>query len=135
MTNYVHSRRVGQNWVKFGPRSCWMSPLSTALLLLKRKRMSFSHKCQRSIAYYVLFLGPSKLFLWYIMVYGTTHKFCFFLISWWNSVLLPKLFWPAVRKNCSGDREKLLKFVDEGQEFAKILRSVEQFIRTVKDQF
>ena len=37
-------------------------------------------------------------------------------------------------KNCSSDREKLLKFKAEGREFAKILRSLEQFIRTVKCQ-
>ena len=35
-------------------------------------------------------------------------------------------------KNCSGDREKLLKFEAEGREFAKILRSLEQFVQTVK---
>ena len=33
----------------------------------------------------------------------------------WNAnqkygILLPKLFWPTVRKNCSSDREKCLKF-------------------------
>ena len=33
-------------------------------------------------------------------------------------------------KNCSSDREKLLKFKAEGLEFAKILRLLEQFIRT-----
>ena len=37
-------------------------------------------------------------------------------------------------KNCFGDREKLLKFNAEGQEFATFLRSLEQFIQTVKDQ-
>ena len=37
-------------------------------------------------------------------------------------------------KNCSRDREKLLKFEAEGWEFAKFLRSLEQFIRTVKGQ-
>ena len=46
--------------------------------------------------------------------------------------MLPKLFWPTVRKNC--DREKLLKFEAEGQEFVKILRSLGQFIQTVKGQ-
>ena len=51
-----------------------------------------------------------------------------------NGILLPKLFWPTVRKNYSRDREKLLKFEAEGQEFAKILRSLEQFIQTVKGQ-
>ena len=39
-----------------------------------------------------------------------------------------------MRKNCSSDREKLLKFEAEGQEFAKYLRSHEQFIQTVKGQ-
>ena len=37
-------------------------------------------------------------------------------------------------KNCSSDREKLLKLEAEGREFAKILRSLEQFIQTVKGQ-
>ena len=49
-------------------------------------------------------------------------------------ILLPKLFWPTVRKNCSSDREKLLKFESKGREFAKVLRSLEQFIQTVKGQ-
>ena len=39
-----------------------------------------------------------------------------------------------MRKNCSGDREKLLKFEAEGRELAKFLRSLEQFIQTVKGQ-
>ena len=39
-----------------------------------------------------------------------------------------------MRKNCSTDREKLLKFEAEGREFAKNLRSVEQFIQAVKGQ-
>ena len=34
-------------------------------------------------------------------------------------ILLPKLFWPTVGKNCSSDRENFL-------------RSLEQFIQTVK---
>ena len=33
-----------------------------------------------------------------------------------NGILLPKLF---CEKNCSSDREKLLKFEAEGREFAK----------------
>ena len=39
-----------------------------------------------------------------------------------------------MRKNCSSDREKLLKFKAEGQEFPKFLRSLEQFIQTEKGQ-
>ena len=49
-----------------------------------------------------------------------------------NGILLPKLFWPTVRKNCSSDREKLLKLKAESREFANILRSLEQFVRTGK---
>ena len=38
-----------------------------------------------------------------------------------NGILFLKLFWPTVRKNCSSDREKLLKFKAEGWEFSKFL--------------
>ena len=38
-----------------------------------------------------------------------------------------------MRKKCSSDCEKLLKFDAEGEEFAKFLRSLEQFIK--KGQF
>jgi hypothetical protein len=37
-------------------------------------------------------------------------------------------------KNCSTDQEKLLKFEAEDREFAKISRSLEQFIQAVKGQ-
>ena len=39
-----------------------------------------------------------------------------------------------MRKHCSSDQEKLLKFKAEGREFEKCLRSLEQSIRTVKGQ-
>ena len=48
-------------------------------------------------------------------------------ISKKNGNLLPKLFWPTVRKKCFSDREKLLKFKAEGREFSKFLRSLVQF--------
>ena len=46
----------------------------------------------------------------------------------------PKLFWPTVRKKCSSDRKNSLKFEAVGQEFAKTLRSLGQFVQTVKGQ-
>ena len=49
-------------------------------------------------------------------------------------ILLPKLSSPSERKNCFSDREKLLKFEAEGREFEFFLRSLEQFIQTVKGQ-
>ena len=39
-----------------------------------------------------------------------------------------------MRKKWSSNREKLLKFEAEGQEFAIFVRSLEQFIQTVKGQ-
>ena len=64
--------------------------------------------------------------------------FLFGFNKFWNiekMVFCLKLFWPTVRKICSSDQEKLLKFEAESQEFAKILRSLEQFILTVKGQY
>ena len=51
-----------------------------------------------------------------------------------NGILLPKLFWPTVRKIVLLTKKKLLKFEAEGQEFAKFLGSLKQFIQTVKGQ-
>ena len=51
-------------------------------------------------------------------------------------ILFPKLFCPSVSKNCSTDREtreRILKFKAEDGEFANFLRSLEQFILTVKE--
>ena len=39
-----------------------------------------------------------------------------------------------LRKNCSIDRAKTLKFEADGRKFAKPLRSLKQFIQTVKSQ-
>ena len=43
-----------------------------------------------------------------------------------SGILLPKFFWPTVRKNCSIGQEKLLKKA-KGQEFEKNLRSLWHF--------
>ena len=50
-------------------------------------------------------------------------------IKWY---FVTKIVPTTVRKNCSSDQEKLLKFEAEGREFAKFLRSLEQVIQTVK---
>ena len=45
-----------------------------------------------------------------------------------SGILLPKfLVLTYCEKNCFSDRKKLLKFEAEGREFAKTLRSLEQF--------
>ena len=45
-----------------------------------------------------------------------------------NGILLPLLFLSTVKKKCSSDWEKLLKFEAEGWEFGKFMRLLEQFI-------
>ena len=40
-----------------------------------------------------------------------------------------KIVLTTVRKKCSSDQEKLLKYEAEGREFAKFLRSLEQFLQ------
>ena len=67
-------------------------------------------------------------------VQRVTEKLNFVLSLIGIGIFLPKLFWPTVIKNCSSDQEKLLKFEAEGRELAKFLRSLEQFIQTVKGQ-
>ena len=51
-----------------------------------------------------------------------------------NWYFVTKIVLTYCEKKCSSEREKLLKFEAEGREYAKILRSPEQFIQTVKGQ-
>jgi hypothetical protein len=44
------------------------------------------------------------------------------------------VFFSTVRKKCSRDWKKLLKFEAEGREFKKMLSSLKQFIQTVEGQ-
>ena len=53
--------------------------------------------------------------------------------SWRIGILFPELFWPFMRKNCSSNQEKLLKFEAEGREFEIFLRSLKLFIQTAKE--
>ena len=52
-----------------------------------------------------------------------------------KSILFLKLFWPSASKNCSSDRERLLKFKAEAGEFAIFLRSLGQSILTILNNF
>ena len=57
-------------------------------------------------------------------------RILFFLLA--NYLFLAEMVF--CYQNCPSDPEKLLKFEAEGREFAKFLRSLEQFIQTVKGQ-
>ena len=54
-----------------------------------------------------------------------------FIPQWY---FVTKIVLNYCEKKSSSDREKLLQFKAEGREFAKCLRSLEQFIQTVKGQ-
>ena len=54
------------------------------------------------------------------------------LVNQWYFVT--KIVLTYCEKKCSSDREKVLKFQAEGGEFAKVLRLLEEFVRTVKVQ-
>ena len=55
-----------------------------------------------------------------------------FIIRYWY--FFTKIVQTYCEKNCTSDREKLLKFEAEGREFAKFLSSLEQFIQTMQGQ-
>ena len=54
-----------------------------------------------------------------------TSKPVYYIVNCWIS---------TVRRNYSSDREKLLKFEAESQEFANFFRSLQQFVQKVKGQ-
>ena len=85
------------------------------------------------------FSGPPEIVLGskHGKIYGCANPDLFCFSDLWCEnlgILLPKLFWPTVSKNCSSDRETFLRFKAEGREFSKFLKSLEQFIQTVKGQ-
>ena len=65
------------------------------------------------------------------MIKSTVPQFNTFRKKWY---FVTKIVLTYFEKKCSSDPKKVLKFVAEGREFAKYLRSLEQFIQTVKDQ-
>ena len=106
------------------------------LIILRWKLGNFGH-CGRFVSKY------HKMFCVGTLVFGTlvvnSIAMCSNIKSTWKScstlliqlkegkaicfpeflgILLPKLFWPTVRKNCSSDQEKLLKFEAEGRVFS-----------------
>ena len=60
-------------------------------------------------------------------------KFLTKLVQKWY--FITKIVLTYCEKKNSSDREKHMKFETEGPEFAKFLRSLEQFIQTMKVQY
>ena len=88
-----------------------------------------TRKCQRRFnrtRFFEVSKNPDIFFkerrIYYVFDFFLNFK----IIQKWYFVT--KIVLTNCEKNCSSDREKLLKFEAEGPEFAKILRSLEQFI-------
>ena len=94
-------------------RNSWRN--STIIFIMSMKIKMMMRSVATDILFSILFIFISELMGEFI-----------------NGILLPKLFWPTVRKNCTRYWEKLLIFEADGWEFSKCLRSLEQFIQTVK---
>ena len=121
----IHHRAVGSSGNPIAP----LAPTQFRRLCIKKRRkssrnlnVSVTLVCDVSLNIYTSYHSLS-----YLIVIPTTTTmemvFCYRNCSY--------LLW---EKNCTTDREKLLKFQAEGREFAKFLRSLEQFIQAVKAQ-
>ena len=64
-------------------------------------------------------------------IWSQVEKLLRSTVKWY---FVTKIVPTCCEKKCSSDEEKLLKFETKGQEFAKLLRLLEQFIETVKGQ-
>ena len=109
--------------------SFWGIPrnLSSAFLYYNFDFFSGTH-LQRFWTKNIVRLRSQKTDFAFLKVNFSKSIFCQKL----NGILFAKLFWSTLRKNGSSDREKPLKVEAENREFAKCLRSVEQFKQIVK---
>ena len=125
-----HSIPAGRSWSFFLNQTIWtflIDGLFSAIpsqIRMTKKRQTHWHKNILEIEVDTL----GSLFVFLIKLGVTVFGyFCLAIVRVWFLVFC--------FKNCSGLlREKLLKLEAEGWEFAKFLRSLEQFIRTVKGQ-
>ena len=123
------SKNVLQKWRVHTITNVYMLCVTENIPLSFEKDL-FPVSKYRCIAYLTVVIFSSDIDLSNLQKFASVNCQQFLI----NVILLPKLFWPTVRKNCSSDWEKLLKFEAESQEFSKFLRSLEQFIQTVKGQ-
>ena len=101
----------------------WLSHFDTAIVLLLFSRVPFWQQLPLGFSFFYLFFLHCSWTYWGKIISDRT------------GILFPKLFWPTVEKNCYSYQEKKMKFEAESREFAKRLRSLEQFIQTVKGQY
>ena len=94
-----------------------------------------------SIPYGRISIGKLKKSFWGMCIIKSDDKNC---VRWpynvvselpRNGILLPKLFWPTVRRNCSSNRErKTFEIQGLSPRICKNFEITKQFIQTVKGQ-
>ena len=89
----------------------------------KQASKIFKPPCYKILTLVLLASGFDKRRWTYFQPFGNKWYFV-------NKIVLTY----CEKKKCSSDGETELKFDVEGQEFANVLRSLEQFIQTVKGQ-
>ena len=90
---------------------------------IARSRWESQERESRGTTRYVIIWSCSTSNVFSIVIWKKTYKITVNFCVTRKAILFPKLW------------EKLLKFDDEGREFANILRSLEQFIQIVKSQY
>ena len=120
----------------------FLHSIKTLCLEVTKNRLSYCQKqqihYQEDCAQFMQITWKWGMFFFYIGdlcwrgAFKEVHGIKHFLCTLWYFVT--KVVLTYCEKNCSSDREKLLKFEAESWVFSKILRSLEQFIQTVKGQ-
>ena len=115
-------------------------PQNDSAIPEKTKKNSELRNLEFKISFFHNFYLINFILIW-AKIFWTMQKLTFHCYFWpiegWNiHSKIRKWYFVAkiVLTYCSSDLEKLLKFEAEGREFAKFLRSLEQFLQTVKCQ-
>ena len=118
--NYVHGRNRRTTW------TCFLSTKQNIILAGLIGGNTVTYWWSKQIWVKVV---KSEYFVYQLLT-SRRHTFSiefFFHVTWrvWYFVI-PKLIWPTVRKNCSSDRDKLLKFGCR-----PIIRKIFEITRTI----
>ena len=109
---------------KWTPPHLWIIPPRFPFVVTKLFNSKYHRPPQDT---WTVWFTKSDIGMYYVCSCGMVHIFP--KLS--HGILLPKLYCEK-KKKILVIEEKLVKFEAKGREFAKILRSLEQFIHTVK---
>ena len=96
----------------------------------ENQKITIHNKHTESKTYIILFIISTYVIFWWFKfkIWGMQRLnfdtiwqlfYTFWIGGTRNGILLPKLFWPTVRKNCSSDREKTFEILGWRQKIFK----------------